>query len=160
MMDSKTLVYNIFNRPKGKASDPGKEINEWEYLNEKEKLKKDQKNVKKEINSFISIVDYKAQIKRGELELNGDSGSITKDFRGLPDNTVDIYNWLSHLATLPKDQVTNIMEQINVANKTGVQTTQTGDKATPPGGQVNQTTIETKSTPGTTDTTNDEGGQQ
>lgn len=127
---SKDTVYNIFNAPKGKSSPHGEEIYEWEYLDENGKLMKDSKNVKEEINSFLPMVDYKKQIERGELELDGNSlDLVSKDYRGLPDNTVDYYKFLSGLAAIPKEQVAKLMESVNQGTENNIQEKQATDKA-------------------------------
>lgn len=142
-MDLKrTYVFNIFNAPKGKASPAGEEIYEWEYLDEKTgEIKKDKKNVKEQINSYVSIVDYKSQIKRGELELNGKMENGTRDFTALPADTVDIYKYLNYLSSLSPEQVTNLLEQANQANKAQLQAAQSGNKESTIPGQTPGATI-------------------
>ena len=121
-------VYNCFNAPRGKKVASGEEIYEWEYLDENGELKKDKKNVKEEINSFVSRVDYKSQIKRGELDLDANiTGNVERDFTGIPNNTVDIINYLRYLSTLDKEQVAYLLEQLNGGNEETVQEEQARD---------------------------------
>ena len=130
-------VYNCFNAPKGKPVAAGEEVYEWEYMDEKTgEIKKDKKNIKEMINSYLPTVDYKKQIERGELELDGNMGSLTKDYTAVPDNTVDIIKYLTYLSTLSKEQAANILEQANKASKDNVQGAQGGNQTVNPAGQT------------------------
>jgi len=131
-----TKVYNIFEAPKPIDSPHGEHIYEWDYLDEKGIVQHDKKNVHEEIQSYISRVDYKSQIKRGELELNADLGTDSKDYRTIPDNTVDIYKYLTYLSSIPKDQVTKLLEQFGKTSENGVQTTQASNQAGTTAGQA------------------------
>ena len=123
-MQEKIKVFNIFNAEKGQDSPAGQDIYEWEFFDEQGKVQKDKKNIQEEIQSYISRVDYKQQIQRGEIDLNGNMATINRDYTSLPDNTVDIYKYLTHLATLPKDQVAKLLEQANQASEERIQATQ------------------------------------
>lgn len=159
MAEAKQFVFNCFNAPKGQKSPAGEHVYEWEYMDEKTgEIKKDKKNIKEMINSYLPTVDYKKQIERGELELNGDMGSYTKDYTGLPDNTVDIIKYLTYISTLPKEQVTNLLEQANKASQTNLQRTQDGNQAKPAAGQIDDKSTENQSkTGGSSENTNDGG---
>ncbi len=138
MESVKTSVFNIFNAPKSKDVPAGEEIYTWEYQDEKGNILTDSKNVKEEINSFVSRVDYKAQIKRGELELNDNLGTVSKDYTTIPDNAVDIYKYLAYLSTLSKDQVAELLEQTYKTNQTIVQGEQDGNQAPAEGEQIDE----------------------
>ena len=159
-MEQQIKVFNIFNAPKGKDAPHGEEIYEWEYLDDDGNLKKDKKNVKEEINSFVSRVDYKAQIKRGELELDELNSGVEKDYRGVPSDSVDYYKFLVSLAAMDKEQVANIMEQINGGNKESVQAKQTGDNKVVKEPEVSKEDNEKQSDiSGTSGKTTESGGQ-
>jgi len=126
-------VYNVFNAPIGQSSPHGEHVYSWEFLDENGKIQTDSKNMKEYINSFLPRVDYKKQIERGEIELNDSVGVVSKDYRGIPDNTVDIYKYLVNLASLSPDEVTKRLEQVRKASETKLQekptTNQGGTKA-------------------------------
>lgn len=143
MAEAKQIVFNCFNAPKGQKSPAGEHVYEWEYMDEKTgEIKKDKKNIKEMINSYLPTVDYKKQIERGELELDGNMGSSTKDFTAVPDNTVDIIKYLTYLSSLSKEQAANILEQANKTSKVDLQGTQDGNKTLTPTGQAPIKSIE------------------
>jgi len=145
MAEVKQFVFNCFNAPKGQKSPSGEHVYEWEYMDEKTgEIKKDKKNIKEMINSYLPTVDYKKQIERGELELNGNIGSTTKDFTAVPDNTVDIIKYLTAIATLPKEQIANILEQSHKGSKANVQGTQDGNKTISTTGQTIDKSVESQ----------------
>lgn len=158
-MDNQVKVYNIFNAPKGKDSNPGEEIYEWEYLDEKGELQKDKKNVKEEINSFVSRVDYKKQIERGELELDGNSmGMVSNDYTRVPDNTVDYLLFLRNLAAMDQEQVAKLLESVGQRSQNDVQTKQAEDKISNIGGETPRKVNGDKSETGTNPTNDNAGG--
>ena len=134
-MKSTIKVYSLFDTPEGQNSPTGEHIYKWEYFDEDGKIQTDEKNVFEQIQSYVSRVDYKAQILKGELELNGDYNGSIADTTGLPANTIDIYNYLTNLASLSKEQITNILEQANITNKNSIQSEQSTDSKTATGGQ-------------------------
>ena len=159
MAEVKQFVFNCFNAPKGQKSPAGEHVYEWEYMDEKTgEMKKDKKNIKEMINSYLPTVDYKKQIERGELELNADMGTGTKDFTAIPDNTVDIIKYLTYISTLPQEQVTNLLEQARKGSQTNVQGTQGGKQTVTTTGQIDGQFIENQSkTGGSSENTNDGG---
>ena len=138
-------VFKGFDRLETKGEDVHQEIYEWEYIDQDGELKKDKKNVKEEIQSFLPRTDYKSQIERGELDLQN-GGSTHTDFTGIPNDTVAIYDYLNALANLPEEQVTKLLEQVNSGNKESVQGKQATDSKTTSGGQVTQEDVQGKST--------------
>lgn len=136
-MDSKNKVFNIFNAPKGKSAPHGEEIYTWEYLDENGKLQTDSKNVSEEINSYLPMVDYKKQIARGELE-NGTMGFIPRDYSDLPDNTVDIYKYVSALANLSQEQIAKLLESVNKTAESVVQEEQVPNQESSAGGEASE----------------------
>lgn len=151
-------AYDIFNAPKGKDAPHGEHIYTWEYLDENGKLQTDSKNVKEYINSFLPMVDYKKQIARGELDLNENISITTADYSRLPDNTVDIYNYFTALASLSQKQVTELVQQANQASKNSIQTKQTSDQASLDGRQTNSTVNANQPTNRQSTPNNDVGG--
>lgn len=159
MAEVKQFVFNCFNAPKGQKSPAGEHVYEWEYMDEKTgEIKKDKKNIKEMINSYLPTVDYKKQIERGELELNADMGSYSKDYTGIPDNTVDIIKYLTYISTLPKEQVTNLLEQAHKASKTNLQGTQDGNQTVNTTGQTDGKSAQTQPEVGGNGTVTTEGG--
>ena len=140
----KIKKFNIFEQPEKVVSPEGAHIYEWEYLDSDGKLQKDKKNIFEEIQSYLPRVDYKAQIAKGEMELENGGGDY-QDFRGIPDNTVDIYDYLNALANLPEEQVTKFLEQVNARNKESVQGKQTTDSEAVSGGQIDEENVQSKS---------------
>jgi hypothetical protein len=134
-MKSTIKIYSLFDTPEGENSPTGEHIYKWEYFDENGKIQTDEKNVFEQIQSYVSRVDYKAQILKGELELNGDFNGNNTDTTGLPANTIDIYNYLVNLASLSKEQIANIMEQTHTTNQDSIQTEQTTNSETIDGGQ-------------------------
>jgi hypothetical protein len=122
-------AFKGFERLETKGENVFQEIYEWSYLDEDGKLKKDKKNIQEEIQSYLPRTDYKAQIKRGELELT-ENGAIHQDFRNIPNDTVAIYDYLNTLANLPQEQVTKLLEQVNCRNKIIVQSEQENNSKT------------------------------
>ena len=159
MAEVKQFVFNCFNAPKGQKSPAGEHVYEWEYMDEKTgEMKKDKKNIKEMINSYLPTVDYKKQIERGELELNADMGTGTKDFTAIPDNTVDIIKYLTYISTLPQEQVTNLLEQARKGSQTNVQGTQDGTQAVTTAGQTVVQPVQTQPEVGGVGTVTNEGG--
>ena len=140
----KIKKFNIFDQPKKVVSPEGAHIYEWEYLDEDGKIQKDKKNIFEEIQSYLPRVDYKTQIAKGEMELEN-GGGVYQDFRGIPDNTVDIYDYLNALANLPEEQVAKLLEQVNGGNKESVQGKQTTDSEAVSGGQIDEKDVQGKS---------------
>lgn len=138
-------VYNCFNAPRGKKSPSGEEIYKWTYLDKDGNEQSDHKNVKEEINSFLNSVDYKAQIKRGEIDENGVIQPISRDYTGLPDNTVDIFKFVSNLASMDKKQVTDILERFKKGTESSIQTKQVTDSERDKTNQVIEKTTQNKS---------------
>ena len=134
-MKSTIKIYNLFDTPEGAESPTGDHIYKWEYFDENGKIQTDEKNVFEKIQSYVSRVDYKAQILKGELELNEDYNGTITDTTGLPTNTIDIYNYLTNLASLSKEQIAHIMEQTYQSNKDSIQTEQSTDSEKATGGQ-------------------------
>jgi len=151
-------VYNIFNAPKGKNSPHGEHVYEWEYLDDDGKLKKDKLDVHEKIQSYVSRVDYKKQIERGELELNGMDTGVSKNYTGLPADTVDIYKWLTALSNIPKEQVTKLVEQARSASKTNVQNEQATNKESTSGGQTVVRTVQNQPANSESTPVNNDGG--
>lgn len=149
----KIKKFNIFNQPDKVVSPEGAHIYEWEYLDEDGKLQKDKKNIFEEIQSYLPRVDYKTQIAKGEIDLEN-GGGIYQDFRGIPDNTVDIYDYLNTLANLPEEQVAKLLEQVNARNKESVQGKQTTDSEAVAGGQIDEKDVQSKSADAKVDTDN------
>lgn len=145
-------VFNIFNAPKGKTSPSGEEIYKWTFLDKDGKEQKDEKNVKEEINSYLPRVDYKSQIKRGELEYDNISGELSKDYRNVPVDTVDLYKYLAALGSMDKDQVSNLLEQVTKASQNSVQAKQTGDSSETQGGTTPQENVSEQPTDSKTNT--------
>ena len=159
MAEVKQFVFNCFNAPKGKKSPAGEHVYEWEYMDQKTgEIKKDKKNIKEMINSYLPTVDYKKQIERGELELDGNMGSGTKDFTAIPSDTVDIIKYLTYLSTLSKEQASNILEQARQASQTNLQGTQDGNQTVNTTGQTYVQPAQTQSEVGGVSTVNVEGG--
>jgi len=144
---SQIKVFKGFDRLETKGEDVYQEIYEWEYVDEKGKLKKDKKNIKEEIQSYLPRTDYKSQIERGELELQN-GGSTYTDFTGVPDGTVAIYDYLNTLANLPQEQVAKLLEQVNAGNKESVQAKQTTNSKTAGGGQTDAENVQGQSPDG------------
>jgi len=134
-------VFNIFNAPKGKDAPHGEHIYEWEYFDDDGKVQKDKLDVHEKIQSYLSRVDYKAQIKRGELELDGNITGVNRDYTQLPGNTVDLYKYLAYLSTLSEDQVAKFLEQANAAGQDSLQTEQASDQTGDTGGQTDGSTV-------------------
>ena len=138
-------AFKGFERLETKGENVFQEIYEWSYIDQDGKLKKDKKNVQEEIQSYLPRTDYKAQIKRGELELT-ENGGIHQDFRNIPDDTVAIYDYLNTLANLPQEQVTKLLEQVSSRNQESVQGKQTADSKTIGGGQIVKENVQSQST--------------
>jgi len=153
-------VYNIFNAPKGQDSPHGEHVYEWEFLDDDGKLQKGKQDVFEKIQSYLPRVDYKAQIAKGELELNDSNTGVTKDYTGLPGNTVDLYKYLTYLSTIPKDQITKLMEQVNKAGEINLQNEQATNKTGDSGGQTPIGTVQNKSTNSESTPNINEGGVQ
>jgi len=153
-----TKVYNIFNAPKGNNSPHGEHVYEWDYLDDDGKIQKDKLDVHEKIQSYVSRVDYKKQIERGELELNGMDTGVNKNYTGLPADTVDIYKWLTALSNIPKEQVTKLVEQARSASQTNVQTQQAANKEGTFGGQTVVGTVQDKSSNSESTPVNNDGG--
>ncbi len=66
-MSTNKNFYSLLDRPQTQASPVGKDIYEWSYLDSVGKLKTDNKNVYKEIQSYKNSVDYKRKIEEGEI---------------------------------------------------------------------------------------------
>ena len=159
MEQTNKFVFNCFNAPKGKPVPAGEDIYEWEYMDEKTgEIKKDKRNIKEMINSYLPTVDYKKQIERGELELNGNVEDVTRDFREIPDNTVDIIKYFTYLSSLSKEQVAHLVEQANQASKTDVQRAQDGNQAKPAAGQTDDKSSQNQSKTGGSSENTDDGG--
>jgi hypothetical protein len=138
----------LFDKIEKQSSPSGEHIYEWEYLDEDGKLQKDKKNIFEEIQSYLPRVDYKSQIAKGELEFNDINGSIHTDTRSLPTDSVSLYNYLVNLATLPQEQITNLLEQINVSNQESLQGKQNTNSQTISGGSDSQQNVQNQSTNG------------
>jgi len=152
-------VYNIFNAPKGKDSPHGEHVYEWEYLDDEGKLQKDKEDIHAKIQSYLPRVDYKKQIERGELELDGNNlDMVSKDYRRVPDNTVDYIKFLSALASMDKEQVANLVESANQTNKNIVQKEQTANQESINGGETPRKLNADKPANSTSLTNNDGGG--
>jgi hypothetical protein len=148
----KTTVYNRYNAPRGKAVAAGEEIYTWEARNDKGEIVIDSKNVKEEINSYLPLVDYKKQIARGELELNGNStNEIIRDFTGVSGDTVDIVNMLAKIASMDKEQIDSLVKSLT--SQDGEITSENKQES----GEVNVTTPQTQSND-SANTTEDNGG--
>lgn len=161
MQETKVKVFNVFNAPKGAPVPHGDHIYKWEYLDDNGELQTQEENIHDKIQSYLPRVDYKKQIERGELELNGSSdNTIIKDYTRVPDNTVDTILFLRNLAAMDKEQVTNLMEQVNKTSKINVQKQQAANQTSNSGGAADRKIDENQSKNSTVSSNSDAGGQQ
>lgn len=141
----------LFDAPVKKTSPSGDPIYEWEYLDDQGNLQKDKKNVQEKIQSYLPKVDYKSQIARGELDLNGAIPNNHVDFTGLPDNTIDFYKHLINLANLDQEQIANILEQARSGDQESLQTEQATNSEAVGGGQITSKDVQDQSSDGAID---------
>lgn len=150
MPRSQNKVYAKYNAPDTKPNEVGSEVYEWDYLDENGRIQKDKKNVKEEIQSFISRVDYKQQIKNGELPEGINNVGNLKDFTGIPSNPVDLINLVDTIRNMDQNEIANLLQQTITPTQ---ETTETGQVLN----QITQETGENTSGTGTTDQTTNTG---
>lgn len=126
----KHKVYTSYNAPNGKISAPGNEIYEWEYLDKKGELKKDKRNVNEEIQSYMSLVDYKKRITEGETFDNGNNEGLIRDFTNFTGDTVDIIGLISAINSLSEEQIAYLVQQGSAPSETPTQEEQSTQEVT------------------------------
>lgn len=111
---TKKIIYSANNAPTTLVSNAGNEVYEWEYEDKNGKIKKDKKNVQEEIQSYMSLVDYKQKIANGEeveVNLNGNIEGFVKDYRDLQGDTVDIILLAERIAGLSESEIATLLQQ-------------------------------------------------
>lgn len=99
--------FNLSNLPKVEASPSGKDIYDWEYLDQTGALKQDKKNVYESIQSFKNQTDYKKRIEEGEIFDNGNG--IYLDTTKFDGDYGDLNEYLASIAS-------NLRAQLNPQN--------------------------------------------
>jgi len=112
-------VYNAWNKPKHKKEDVHQEIYEYDYIDQKSgEVKKAKINIQEKIQSNLERVNYKKQIERGELILDG--GPIEqgyRDYTSIPGDKVDFIDFIAKISQLNSEQVNNLVEQVSKGTK-------------------------------------------
>jgi len=158
-MSTKLKVYKLFDCPTPKVSPIGGPIYEWEYLDDAGVIQKDKKNIQEQIQSYLSRVDYKTQIEKGEFNPDGTITNTSVDYTTIPDNTIDIYNMLVNLADVSPEQVANILEQARSRDQESIQTEQETNRETAGGGQTITKDVQSESPDGKINSDSTQGGK-
>lgn len=110
--------HKIFDTPLAIPSDSGKEVYEWQYLNDDGKLVKDKKDMYAYIQSFKKMTEYKEMIdENGNIDLLGaTNGGVFADVSPIQNSGTDIDSYIATLAQTLKEAIAN--EQIKKTQKT------------------------------------------
>ena len=124
----------LFDTPPAIPSDSGKEIYEWQYLNENGELVSDSKDMYAYIQSFKRMTEYKELIdENGNIDLLGaNSRGVYADVSPIEAYGADIDSYIAALAQTVKEAIA--AEQ---AAKVKKNTSATGEVASE-SGQINK----------------------
>ena len=149
-------VFNIFNRPKVSKEKVNPNIYEYDYIDKKTGEKKHNKiNQQEKIQSNLAKVDYKKQIERGELILDGISTSEgTRDFTVIPGDKVDFIDFIAKVSRMDSKQIDTLVE--SVFKNTQEQTKENSNQD----GEITPTAGENKSNGSGDSSKVNEGGQE
>lgn len=111
-------VFNRYNAPKGKKTEPGKDIYEYDYIDpDTKKIVHKKINQQEKIQSCLPMTDYKKQIENGELRIN--DNRITegvRDYTGVPGNKADFIDFIIKVSSMDKAQIDNLVKGLNPQN--------------------------------------------